>query len=131
MSSVHRYIEGRESLLVRGLQDMVRIGTVNPPGLDYRAMVEHLSVRCQGLGMRNKVHRVPDGEVRRIIGSSEYPRYNMIARWDVGRERTVHFNAHYDVVPFSGQWKFGDPFEPGIVAGAVTLLIINGLRGKN
>jgi len=119
MSSVHRYIEDRESQLVRNLQDMVRIGTVNPPGLDYRAMVEHLSVRCQGLGMRSKVHRVPDGEVRRIIGSSEYPRYNLIARWDVGRERTVHFNAHYDVVPCSGQWKFGDPFEPGIAAGAV------------
>lgn len=119
MSSVHRYIEDRESQLVRNLQDMVRIGTVNPPGLDYRAMVEHLSVRCQGLGMRSKVHRVPDGEVRRIIGSSEYPRYNLIARWDVGRERTVHFNAHYDVVPCSGQWKFGDPFEPGIANGVV------------
>ena len=103
MSSVHRYIEDRESRLVRILRDMVRIGTVNPPGLDYRAMVEHLSVRCQGLGMRSKVHRVADGEVRRIIGSSEYPRYNLIARWDVGRERTVHFNAHYDVVPCSGQ----------------------------
>jgi succinyl-diaminopimelate desuccinylase len=119
VNSVHRYIEDGESQLVRNLQDMVRIGTVNPPGLDYRAMVEHLSARCEGLGMRSKVHRVPDGEVRRIIGSSEYPRYNLIARWDVGRERTVHFNAHYDVVPCSGQWKFGDPFEPGIAAGAV------------
>ena len=39
MSSVHRYIVDRESQLVRNLQDMVRIGTVNPPGLDYRAMV--------------------------------------------------------------------------------------------
>ena len=65
MSSVHRYIEDRESQLVRNLQDMVRIGTVNPPGLDYRAMVVHLSARCQGLGMRSKAHRVPDGEVRR------------------------------------------------------------------
>ena len=54
-----------------------------------------------------------------MTGTADFPRYNLIARWDAGRERTVHFNAHYDVVPCSGQWKFGDPFKPGIAAGAV------------
>lgn len=119
MSSIHRYIEAGERLLVRNLQDMVRIGTVNPPGREYRAMVDQLSARCRQLGMRTKVHCVPDAAVRRVTGTTEYPRYNLVARWDVGRERTVHFNAHYDVVPCSGRWKFTDPFEPGLAAGAL------------
>jgi len=37
--------------------------------------------------------------------------------WDVGADKTVHFNAHYDVVPVGGgQWKFSDPFNP-VLAG--------------
>ncbi len=119
MVSVQRYIEDCEMQLVGNLQDMVRIGTVNPPGLHYREMVDLLSKRCRALGMPTKVHRVPDAEVRRVTGSAEYPRYNLIARWDAGRERTVHFNAHYDVVPCSGLWRFDSPFEPGLAASAV------------
>lgn len=117
--AIHHYIDKREKQLVRSLQDMVRIGTVNPPGLEYRAMVDQLAKRCQHLGMRTKVHRVPDGEVRRVTGTAEYPRYNLVARLDVGQIQTVHFNAHYDVVPCAGRWRFGDPFEPGIAAGAL------------
>ena len=45
-----------------------------------------------------------------------HPRYNVIAHWDVGAERTLHFNSHYDVVPVSPHWKT-DPFHP-ILKGA-------------
>ena len=63
------------------------------------------------------MHRVPDQIVSAAGVDPEYPRYNLLARWDVGAARTVHFNAHYDVVPASGQWKFGGPFDPGVHKG--------------
>ena len=71
MVSVQRYIADCEMHLVGNLQDIVRIGTVNPPGLHYREMVDLLSKRCRALGMPTKVHRVPDAEVRRVTGSAE------------------------------------------------------------
>ena len=120
MSQVlHHYISEREGQLVRNLQEMVRIGTVNPPGREYRAMVDQLAARCQGLGLCTRIHRVPDDEVCRVTGSAEYPRYNLVARLDAGRAQTVHFNAHYDVVPCAGRWRFGSPFDPGLAAGAL------------
>ena len=118
-SRVHQYVEEHQEQLLDSAQALVRVDTVNPPGRNYRAMADALLGRCQGLGLRAKVHRVPDQEVRRVLGSVEFPRYNLIARWDAGRPQTVHFNAHYDVVPCAGQWKFGDPFEPGLSAGAL------------
>ena len=118
-SRVHQYVEEHQEQLLDSVQTLVRVDTVNPPGRNYRAMADALLGRCQGLGLRAKVHRVPDQEVRRVLGSVEFPRYNLIARWDAGRPQTVHFNAHYDVVPCAGQWKFGDPFEPGLSAGAL------------
>ncbi len=118
-SRVHQYVEEHQEQLLDSAQALVRVNTVNPPGRNYRAMADALLECCQGLGLRAKVHRVPDQEVRRVLGSVEFPRYNLIARWDVGRPQTAHFNAHYDVVPCAGQWKFGDPFEPGLSAGAL------------
>ena len=118
-SRVHQYIEKHQEQLLGSAQALVRVNTVNPPGHNYQAMAAALLGRCQGLDLPAQVHRVPDQEVRRLLGSDEFPRYNLIARWDIGRPQTVHFNAHYDVVPCAGQWKFGDPFEPGLAGGAL------------
>lgn len=118
-AEVHQYIEKHQEQLLGSAQALVRVNTVNPPGYNYQAMTDALLVRCQGLGMSAQVHRVPDPEVRRVLGSAEFPRYNLLARWDAGRAQTVHFNAHYDVVPCAGSWRFGDPFEPGLAAGVL------------
>lgn len=118
-AKVHQYIEKHQEQLLGRAQALVRVNTVNPPGHNYQAMTDALLECCQGLGMSAKVHRVPDPEVRRVLGSAEFPRYNLIARWDAGRPQTVHFNAHYDVVPCAGAWRFGDPFEPGLAGGAL------------
>ena len=118
-AEVHQYIEKHQEQLLGTAQALVRVDTVNPPGHNYQAMADALLERCQGLGMPAKVHRVPDPEVRRVLGSAEFPRYNLVARWDAGRPQTVHFNAHYDVVPCAGQWRFGSPFEPGLAGGAL------------
>ena len=108
--SEHYFIEENEADLLEMLQDMVRVPTVNPPGEDYREMVDLLSAQSREAGLTVEIHQVPDKEVRALLGTADYPRYNLIARWDVGAEKTVHFNAHYDVVPVSGAWRFGDAF---------------------
>ncbi len=116
---VHQYIDQHQEQLIGNAQALVGVDTTNPPGRNYQAMSDALLGRCRDLGLAAKVYRVPDQEVRRVLGSSELPRYNLIARWDAGRPQTVHFNAHYDVVPCAGQWKFGDPFEPGLAGNAL------------
>ncbi len=116
----HEYIEKNQQSLIRHLQDMVRCQTVNPPGRLYREMVDLLECRCRKLGMHVEVHRVPDGAREKVAAvCPDFPRYNLIARWDVGRTKTVHFNAHYDVVPATDNWKFGSPFEPAVHKGMI------------
>lgn len=106
----HTYIAKQQKKIGRQLRDMVRIATVNPPGREYRRMVDWLQKACKDLGLKTAVHRVPDSVVAAAGVDPAYPRYNLIARLDVGAPKTVHFNAHYDVVPAATGWKTGDPF---------------------
>ena len=119
MDAYHTYLEKHERQLVRQLQEMIQVPTINPPGEHYREMVDLLQERCAGLGMKVGIHRVPDERVRQVTGTVDFPRYNLVARWDVGASRTVHFNGHYDVVPAAGQWRFGSPFRPTVKGGQV------------
>ncbi len=112
-----QYIDTKGKYTVARLLELVAIPSVNPPGEHYREAVERLQQWCEGAGMSTAVHRVPDRIVRAAAVDPAFPRYNLIARWDVGAERTVHFNAHYDVVPASGTWKFGGAFEPSVQKG--------------
>ena len=111
------HLDQRRRSLAGDLRKMVRIATVNPPGEGYRPMVEHLRDRLRDLGMRPTLHRVPDAEAAAAGIDPGYPRYNLVARWDIGADRTVHFNAHYDVVPAAaGDWRAAPPFE-GLTRG--------------
>ncbi|MBI2505605.1 MAG: M20/M25/M40 family metallo-hydrolase [Candidatus Latescibacteria bacterium] len=112
---VHEYIEQHQGRLVRDLQAMVCLPTVNPPGIDYRKMVDWLARRCAGLGLEVAVHQVPQEALRRA--GLELPRYNAVARWPVRAAPAVHFNAHYDVVPAAGKWRCGSPFAPEVRGG--------------
>ena len=106
------HLDQRRGALARDLRKMVRMATVNPPGEGYRPMVEHLRDRLGALGMGPVVHRVPDAEVEAAGVDSDYPRYNLVARWDTGADETIHFNAHYDVVPVAAaEWSAAAPFE--------------------
>ena len=111
------HLDQRRRSLARELRKMVRLATVNPPGEGYRPMVVHLRDRLRDLGMRPSLHRVPDAEVAAAGIDPACPRYNLVARWDVGADRTVHFNAHYDVVPVApDDWRVAPPFE-GLTRG--------------
>jgi len=109
------YIEKNRESLCSLLKELVKVPTINPPGTHYKEIVDLLEERCQSLGMQTQVVLVPEDEARVVVEhADEYPRMNLIARWDVGAEKTVHFNAHYDVVPVSGKWRM-DPFQPEVV----------------
>jgi len=117
MRLVDEYIERYRERLVTTLQELVRIPTVNPPGRNYQQVVEHLGERCEALGLRTQVLAVPPSVAKRVVPHAlEYPRWNVLARWDVGAQQTVHFNAHYDVVPVSGGWRV-DPFGGEVKGG--------------
>jgi len=94
------------------VQELVRVPTANPPGENYAECVALLEEKLKAIGLKTRVVRVPKSVVKEVAPEFvDYPRYNLIARWDVGARETVHFNGHYDVVPASGKWRFG-PFEP-------------------
>lgn len=97
--------------LIEFVQSLVRFETINPPGNHYLQTCDFLAATLRDLGLKTSIHRVPDREIKANRPDlAGYPRANVLARWDTGSSRTLHFNAHFDVVPVSGQWKHG-PFE--------------------
>jgi succinyl-diaminopimelate desuccinylase len=110
---------GRDDL-IRLASDLIRVPTENPPGEHYLACVALLARRCRAAGLATRVVRVPAAEVQAAFPPGErHPRAIVLGRWDVGAPRTVHFNAHYDVVPAARDgWRFG-PFTPRVHQGAL------------
>jgi len=104
--------------LVALAADLIRIPTVNPPGDRYLDCVATLARMSREAGLKVRVVRIPHERVVEALPDAvACPRAIVIGRWDVGAPRTVHFNAHYDVVPAAaGGWTFG-PFEPRVSRG--------------
>jgi succinyl-diaminopimelate desuccinylase len=114
------YLSDHEADLVAFLQKLIRIRTVNPPGENYADCTALLARTLRGLGL--EVRRIPI--TRRLQKKTQpdqldYPRSNVIGFWDAGARKTVHFNAHYDVVPVSGKWRYGHAFNPVVDKGWV------------
>jgi succinyl-diaminopimelate desuccinylase len=110
-----------EQPLVKYVQALCRIPTVNPPGRCYAQFVEFAEKSLREIGLRTAVLKVPEEYQRRWAPETmEYPRWNLLARWDVGASRTLHFTGHYDVVPPTAGWK-SDPFSPRIIKGGKLL----------
>ncbi len=112
------YLSHHEADLVAFLQKLIRLRTVNPPGENYGPITALLATTLRGLGLQ--VRRIPitrAWQKRTQPDLLDYPRYNVIGFWDAGANKTLHFNAHYDVVPVSGQWRHGDAFDPVVDQG--------------
>jgi succinyl-diaminopimelate desuccinylase len=113
-----RYLSRHQKELVRFLQQLVRLRTVNPPGENYGEITSLLAETLRDIGLQ--VRRVP---ITRAVQKRtqpdllDHPRYNVIGFWDTGARKTVHFNAHYDVVPVSGKWRHGSPFSGTVEKG--------------
>ncbi len=101
------------------LRRLVGFPTVNPPGDCYRECVEFLESNLEGLGLETEIFKVPNKKIDDILSPGDaYPRYNLLARRDFGKDKTIHFNAHYDVVPVSGSWRF-PPFSAAVDHGVL------------
>ncbi len=104
-------IENSKQEMICLLSELVSFQTVNPPGNNYHACAQFLSERCNELGLSSFVIQTDDKQVEKSgHDPKKNPRYNVVARWDVGAKKTLHLNGHFDVVPATGDWKT-DPHE--------------------
>lgn len=108
-------VEARRRALTELTQAMVRIPTLNPPGLRYGDFCEMLRDRLEGAGWQVTLLRATGAP-----GDSDaHPRWNLIARLEGARPgETVHFNSHHDVVPVGEGWT-RDPFGAELAEGRI------------
>lgn len=105
-SAILSAIDDRRAALIGLAQDLIRIPTLNPPGLQYRDICDYLAARLMAQGWTVELIRATGAP-----GDSDtYPRWNMVARVESGRPGDcVHFNSHHDVVEVGHGWT-RDPF---------------------
>jgi succinyl-diaminopimelate desuccinylase len=113
------YIDAHAADLTALLRDLVRVPTVNPPGENYDAITARLVTELAGAGLKSRRIAIPATLLRKTLPPAQYafPRWNVLGFCRArGAKKTIHFNAHYDVVPVSGEWARGGPFS-GATAG--------------
>jgi succinyl-diaminopimelate desuccinylase len=120
-------VEGRRDDIVSLTQALVRIPTLNPPGLHYRDACALVGERLGALSW--------DVEMIRAEGapgdSDAHPRWNVVCRlegWAPGE--TVHFNGHHDVVAAGEGWTrepFGAELDGDRIYGRGTCDMKGGL----
>ncbi len=113
------YIDRHPEELLQRLQQLVGIPTVNPPGERYGAVTTWLTRELVAAGVPTRRHPIPNAVLERSLPQEQhaFPRYNVLGKLPGrGARKTVHFNAHYDVVPVSGKWRHVSPFS-GVVDG--------------
>ena len=115
---IRRYLLDRRDEMIKLTGALCAIATENPPGREYESCVDFLNETAKSFGLKTKKVRVP--KAYQIIDLPpdmlEYPRFNLICRWNTGAKKTIHFNSHYDVVPVTDDWKT-DPFSPVLKGG--------------
>ncbi len=114
------YIDRHTPDLLRRLRWLVGCATVNPPGEHYDVITRWLTRELTSLGLQAKRYDIPDAWMKKYLPPDQqgFPRFNVLAKLPVrGARKTIHFNAHYDVVPVSGQWRHGSPFSGKVDGG--------------
>jgi succinyl-diaminopimelate desuccinylase len=110
-----RAIGARRDEIVTLTQALVRIPTLNPPGLNYREVCDLLGARLAKRGFAVEMIRAHGAPA----DSDRYPRWNMVARIDGARPGDcVHFNGHHDVVETGHGWTT-DPFGAEVKDGRI------------
>ena len=114
------YIDLHAADMVALLQQLVGISTVNPPGENYAAITSLLADELTSAGLATKRLPISAALMKRYLPPElqAYPRFNVVGKLPVrGAKKTIHFNAHYDVVPVSGRWRHGSPFSGALQGG--------------
>lgn len=125
--AVCRAVEAARDEIVDLTAELVRIPTVNPPGLHYADCARFLGRRFSAMGLDVEYHAAEG----RPEHTEAHPRLNVIgARRGSGGGPTVHLNGHFDVVPAGGGWTrdpFGGVVQDGRVWGRGTCDMKGGL----
>lgn len=99
-------IETRRDALVTCTQDLIRIPSLNPPGLHYHDICARVGDRMAAQGWQVQMVRAEGAPG----DSDRYPRWNVVCRREGARPGDcVHFNSHHDVVAVGDGWT-KDPF---------------------
>ena len=109
-------VAARRDALVALTQDLIRIPTLNPPGLNYREICDYLAARLERSGFTVELLRARGAPA----DSDAHPRWNLIARLRGGDGDCVHFNSHHDVVAVGHGWTrdpFGGELHDGRIYG--------------
>ncbi|MEM9319319.1 MAG: acetylornithine deacetylase/succinyl-diaminopimelate desuccinylase family protein [Pseudomonadota bacterium] len=110
-------VEARQADLIALTQDLIRIPTLNPPGLNYREICDYLSERLSRAGYKVELVRAYGAPA----DSAAHPRWNLVARLEGSKTGDcVHFNSHHDVVEVGHGWTrepFGGALEDGRIYG--------------
>jgi len=115
LSRLSERIDGAADDLTALTQDLIRIPTVNPPGDAYAPCCDYLSNRLRKSGFEIETVRAEGARG----DSDQYPRTNVIARYEFGRPGPcVHFNSHIDVVAAGEGWS-RDPFAAELEQGRI------------
>jgi succinyl-diaminopimelate desuccinylase len=108
-------IDARRGAMVSLAQELVRIPTLNPPGLRYREICEALGARLERSGFSVELIRAEGA----LADSEAHPRWNLVARREGARPGgCVHFNGHHDVVEVGHGWTV-DPFGAEVKDGRI------------
>ena len=122
MDRLNAFIDRSAPVLLGRLKRLVGFPTVNPPGEDYEAITGYLTRELGKVGLSGSRFPIP-GPLRRSSLPAEqhgFPRFNVLGKLKVpGAKKTIHFNAHYDVVPVSGAWRHGNPFSGAVEKGVI------------
>lgn len=105
--------------MIKTLQEMVRIPTVNPPGEGYGDFKEYILQLLDHLGYETEVIEVPSELLPELAPTGRgLPRYNILGRLFGSNKngQRVCLNAHYDVVPVGNGWTV-DPFGGELIDG--------------
>jgi succinyl-diaminopimelate desuccinylase len=122
MDRLNAFIDRNTPVLLGRLKRLVGFPTVNPPGEDYDEVTGYLTRELAKIGLSARRFPIPDKLLRSSLPAAQhgYPRYNVLGKLKVpGASKTLHFNAHYDVVPVSGTWRHGNPFSGAVEKGLI------------
>jgi succinyl-diaminopimelate desuccinylase len=114
------YIDRHSADLIRRLQGLVGTTTVNPPGENYASITAELTRALGEAGLSARRLEPSRALLKKTLPPEQhaFPRYNVLGKLAApGAKKTVHFNAHYDVVPVSGSWRHGSPFSGQVEGG--------------
>jgi succinyl-diaminopimelate desuccinylase len=116
------YLTQHTPELLSLLKDLVGCDTTNPPGTHYDQITQRLTAELKDAGLVSRRLKIPPALQREVLPDDQwsFPRFNVLGLRKVkGAKKTLHFNAHYDVVPVSGRWKHGSAFSGAVEKGSI------------